>query len=298
MGLSQVAVALLVVAALCGAMTLPPRLRPGDTVAFVSPCSPICDLVTTDCPDGFKASVTAQFASLGLNVVWGKNAFSKDHYLAGDDEERASDLADAFASPNVRAIIATRGGEGSARMLHLLNFSAFAPKIIVGYSDMTAVLNSVHQSSGFVTFHGPMGISNWSLTSNGLYFKQVLMDGAPVIWTTPTAANPYTIRPGVAKGKLIGGNLSILTNILASRYAPLSAFVGAILFIEDVDEEPYKIDRFESCHSSFLSLLIIFFQDTLLSLLCMACLTWWLASCLANVLTALRLSQPFPFRKF
>ncbi len=129
-------------------------------------------------------------------------------------------------------------------MLHLLNFSAFPPKIIVGYSDMTAVLNSVHQSSGFLTFHGPMGISNFSLSSNGLFFKQVLMDGMPISWTTPLSSNPYTIRPGVARGRLIGGNLSILLNILGSKYAPLSAFVGNILFIEDVDELPYKIDRY------------------------------------------------------
>jgi muramoyltetrapeptide carboxypeptidase len=231
-------------AVLGAATVLPPRLNPGDTVAFVSPCSPPCYLVS-DCPDGFVKDVEAQFKALGLNVVWGKNAFETDHYLAGTDSERAADLNDAFSSPNIKAIIATRGGEGSARMLQLLNFSSFPPKIIMGYSDMTAVINSVHQTSGFVTFHGPMGISNWSLASNGQFFKQVVMDGLAVNWTTPAAANPYTIRPGVAKGKLIGSNLSILTNILMSKYAPLSAFVGNILFIEDVDEQPYKIDRLD-----------------------------------------------------
>jgi hypothetical protein len=202
--------------------------------------------------------VEAQFSALGLNVVWGKNAFATDHYLAGTDEQRAQDLNEAFASPNIKAIIATRGGEGSARMLHLLNFSSFPAKIVMGYSDMTAVINSVHQSSGFVTFHGPMGISNWSLASNGQFFKQVVMDGAAVNWTSPASANPYTIRPGVAKGKLIGGNLSILTNILMSKYAPLSAFVGNILFIEDVDEQPYKIDRCE--HLCLLLFVLLFFS--------------------------------------
>ncbi len=239
----QMALFVVCLLALCAATVLPPRLRAGDTVAFVSPCSPPCDLVTTSCPEGFMTDVEQQFAALGLNVVWGKSAFLKDHYLAGTDAQRAADLNDAFASPNIQAIIATRGGEGSSRMLHLMNFSSYPPKILMGYSDMTAVINSVHQSSGFVTFHGPMGISNWSLTSNGQFFKQVVMDGLAVSWTTPASANPYTIRPGVAKGKLIGGNMSILTNILMSKYAPLSAFAGSILFIEDVDEQPYKIDR-------------------------------------------------------
>lgn len=118
-------------------------------------------------------------------------------------------------------------------MLHLLNFTGFPPKIIIGYSDITSVINSVHQSSGFVTFHGPMGLDDWSL-GGGAFFKQVLMDGGPVKFVSPATTNPYTIRGGVAKGKLIGGNLSLLTNLLGSKYAPLSAFQGAILFIEDV----------------------------------------------------------------
>ncbi len=80
-----------------------PRLSPGDTVAFVSPCSPPCDLVTTNCPDGFKSDVEQQMASFGLNVVWGKFAFDKDEYLAGDDEERAADLNSVFADPSVRS---------------------------------------------------------------------------------------------------------------------------------------------------------------------------------------------------
>jgi hypothetical protein len=84
---------------------LPPRLKRGDTVAFVSPCSPPCDLVTTNCPDGFKSDVEQQMASLGLSVVWGKYAFEKDQYLAGNDYDRAADLTQVFLDPSVRCFL-------------------------------------------------------------------------------------------------------------------------------------------------------------------------------------------------
>jgi hypothetical protein len=157
----------------------PPRLRPGDTVAFVSPCSPICDLWNqTSCPEGFQQIVEQQFNVFGLNVVWGKHAFDHDQYLAGTDEDRAADLNAMFLDPSVSlsfiffffffflpcffsdqghycnprrsllfcvaslvffiGFVSLFPGEGSARMLHLLNFSSFPPKIVMGYSDMTA----------------------------------------------------------------------------------------------------------------------------------------------------------------
>lgn len=236
---------LLLLCVLVSGVTLPPQLKPGDTVAFVSPCSPPCDFgLNISCPDGFQRYVEQSMAAMGLKVKWGKYAFAKDEYLAGTDEERAFDLTQAFLDPSVAAIVATRGGEGSSRMLHLLNISSFPPKIIVGYSDMTAVLNAVHTVANVVTFHGPMGISNW--TTNGPFWQRLLMDPSPqpVTYVAPSSSQPYVIRAGVAKGKLVGGNLSILTNILGSRYAPLALFEGAILFVEDVDEAPYKIDRY------------------------------------------------------
>lgn len=261
-------------------MSIPKSLVAGDTVMMLSPSSPPCQLgneIPFSCPQGFEKNVEDGMAQYGLNVVWGQHCWAVDEYLAGDDKARASDIMAAFLNPKVKAIIATRGGNGAARMLHLLNFTQIAqnPKIVMGYSDVTVVLNSVMTMSGMVTFHGPMGLSNW--TTNGPWWKSLVIDKAtPVLKSSdPNLPAPYTITSGkgiiscvitaaavriksavdhlfilysfssqIARGKLIGGNLSLLTNILGSIYAPLSNFVGAILFIEDVDEPPYKIDRY------------------------------------------------------
>ena len=182
----------------CFGVTLPPRLVPGDTVGFLSPSSPPCNHWSAPCPSSFQSHVVEMLAALGLKVKWGKYAFAEDEYLAGTDEERASDLNAFFLDDSVKAIVATRGGEGSARMLHLLNFTGFPPKIICGYSDVTSVINSVHQMSNFVTFHGPMGLDNWA-SGDGSFFKQVLMGAAPVKFVSPSSMNPYTVKDGVAK---------------------------------------------------------------------------------------------------
>lgn len=225
----------IVVAGCVGGVQLPGRLVEGDTVMMVSPSSPPCQLgneIPFSCPDGFVKNVELGLRQYGLNVIWGANWLAVDEYLAGTDEQRASDLMAAFLNPKVKAIIATRGGNGAARMLHLLNFTAIQanPKIVMGYSDVTVVLNSVMTQSGMVTFHGPMGLSNW--TTNGPFWKSLVMDLAtPVLKMLPSQnlPQPYTIKSGKARGKLIGGNLSLLTNILGSLYAPLANFVGKIL---------------------------------------------------------------------
>lgn len=272
----------LFVAVHCATTTVvPQRLMPGDTVMFLSPSSPPCQVAYSfSCPDGFmgareeeglagragggrrsiihppppEAAVEKGMAQYGLKVKWGPHSWTVDEYLAGTDEQRAADLMSAFLDPTVKAIIANRGGNGAARMLHLLNFTAIAanPKIVQGYSDVTVVLNSVYQQAGFVTFHGVMGLDDW--TANGPAWANLVMSPTtPVLRAQPNNGlpQPYTIRGGKARGKLIGGNLSLVTNILGSLYAPLKAFVGNILFIEDVDEPPYKIDRYLAQLSMF-----------------------------------------------
>jgi muramoyltetrapeptide carboxypeptidase len=124
------------------------------------------------------------------------------------------------------------------------------PKILLGYSDITALLLSLHAKTGLVTFHGPMGTSQWNPFNVG-YMKRVLQEGEAVTFENPKEIGEddltvvenrvQTIHPGVARGRLLGGNLTVLTSLVGSSYLP--DWEGCVLFIEDVEEAPYRIDR-------------------------------------------------------
>ena len=156
-----------------------------------------------------------------------------------------------FADPGVAAIHCIRGGWGAARLLTMLDWDAIAkhPKILVGYSDITALLLSLHAKTGLVTFHGPNGSSPWN-TFNVDWMKRVLWNGEAVTFANakeaddtlvPVRNRTRTITPGVARGRLLGGNLTVFTAIVGSPYVP--DFTGSILFVEDIEEAPYRIDR-------------------------------------------------------
>eukprot|EP01120_Amphizonella_sp_Union-15-10_P016894 TRINITY_DN9170_c0_g1_i2.p1 TRINITY_DN9170_c0_g1~~TRINITY_DN9170_c0_g1_i2.p1 ORF type:complete len:275 (-),score=44.27 TRINITY_DN9170_c0_g1_i2:69-893(-) len=181
--------------------------------------------------------------SLGLKVQFGPNSFDiYDGYLAGSDDARAQDVMDMASDQNIRAIVANRGGWGCNRILPLLDYQTIKsnPKPIVGYSDLTALINAIHLKTGLITFHGPMGLDNWS-NENGLYFNKVIMNGEAVTYTTPTS-NLITIVGGKASGKLVGGNLSVFSSLVGSEFL-YSDFSDKILFLEEVEEEPYRLDR-------------------------------------------------------
>ena len=187
---------------------------------------------------------------LGLKSKLGQHVYDRRGYFAGRDEDRAADLNAMFADPGVNAIHCVRGGWGAARLLPLLDWATIAthPKILIGYSDITALLLSLHAKTGLVTFHGPMG-SGWN-TFNVDWMKRVLWNGEAAAFANLKEANDTlvpvknrtrTITPGKAKGKLLGGNLTVFTTILGSPYVP--DFRDSILFVEDVEEAPYSIDR-------------------------------------------------------
>ncbi len=222
----------------------PPRLKAGDTVGLVIPSSAQWDPVAVDI---LLESLTA----LGLTGKLGKHVFDRRGYFAGRDEDRAADLNAMFADPSVNAIHCIRGGWGAARLLPLLDWAAIAksPKILIGYSDITALLLSLHARTGLVTFHGPVGSSTWN-AFNVDSMKRVLWNGDAVTFANlkesndtlvPVKYRTRTITGGKARGKLLGGNLTVFTTIIGSGYLP--DFRDAILFIEDVEEEPYSLDR-------------------------------------------------------
>lgn len=222
------------------------RLRPGDTVGLVNPAGATWSAIDID--------ITREtFEAMGLKVKVGPHVLGRYGPMAGPDADRLADLNAMFRDPEVRAVICVRGGGGSARLLDGIDYDAIRrdPKILLGYSDITALHMAIHARTGLVTFHGPVGISRWNAYSTG-WVKQLLFEAG-----TPTLSNDRgfdtsetlvqrehrtrTLTPGVARGQLLGGNLTVFTAILGSSYLP--SFAGRIWFFEDVDEAPYRIDR-------------------------------------------------------
>lgn len=222
-------------------LVLPKRLKAGDRVALIAPGSPPSDEKL--------AMALSNLTSLGFQVREGVHLRKKNGYLAGTDADRLSDLHQAFADPDTDAVWCVRGGYGCARLLPDVNFNIIRdnPKVFIGYSDITALHIAIHQQTGLATFHGPVAVSDLPLfTANNL--RTVVMDGvAPHrIQGVPDALNPphhqpFTIAPGRAEGILTGGNLALLAALAGTPFAPV--FKDKIVFIEDVGEKPYRIDR-------------------------------------------------------
>ena len=223
----------------------PPRLSAGDTVGLVLPARMAFE------PSRI-ALAREQLEAIGLQVKVGAHAYARDSYLAGSDEERAADLDAMFADPEVRGIFCFTGGWGSPRVLPRLDFERIRrhPKALIGFSDITALLNAVHQRTGLVTFHGPVAdgdLKPWTLEQ----LRRVVMSAAPIgalanppkkdDELVPRAYRILTLRAGRAAGKLVGGNLSLVAALMGTPWEIDTQ--GAILLLEDVHEELYRVDR-------------------------------------------------------
>lgn len=224
-------------------MITPPRLKPGDLVAIVAPAGACRS-------EEILIAAKANVESLGLRAKIMPNCGKTWGYLAGTDEERANDLNEAVQDSNIKGIIALRGGYGTMRILPLLDYDAMRknPKILMGYSDITGLLNAYVRKSGVVTYHGPIAEAKF-LGFEGEQARRVLFEEGP-IGKLPNPAQlrgktvfpaARTIQPGKAKGRLIGGNLSLISPCAGTPYGP--DFDGAILFLEDTNEDPYRVDR-------------------------------------------------------
>lgn len=224
----------------------PRRLAPGDTVGIVAPAS--ATFQTLD-----LTIARESLEALGLKVKMGRNVLARHGYLAGNDKDRAADINEFFADAAVKAVLPIRGGWGSSRVLPYVDYDSIRrnPKVVVGYSDITALHLAIHARTGLITFHGPNGMGRWDSWSLG-YFRRVLFGAEAVMMENTTSMSErnaltqienrvQTITPGTARGRLLGGNLTVLTAILGSPYVP--SFDGAILFLEDVGEDLYRVDR-------------------------------------------------------
>lgn len=212
-----------------------PPVKAGDTLSLIAPASPIYD--ETD----FEQMLT-DLRDLGFKLKEGNHVRKQRGYLAGTDEERASDLMDAFRDPETDGIICVRGGWGCNRILPLIDFNVIAahPKFFMGFSDITSLHLSIYKHTGLVTFHGPVGKSKWTDITLGS-FKDVAWEGDKSEYLIPEDHDAYTIQSGVTEGRLLGGNLTVLAAMIGSDYVP--SFENAILFLEDVGESVYRIDR-------------------------------------------------------
>ena len=209
-----------------------PNLKPGDTIALISTARKVSKEELN-----FAVNLLEDW---GLIVSFGKNLFQEEHQFAGSVEQRAQDLQEALNDENIKAILFVRGGYGSVQVVDHIDWSRFKknPKWLIGFSDITVFHSHIHQNFGIPTLHAAMPITfakNSKSSLNNLK-KMLFGEGA----SYQIEAHPFN-RKGIAKAEIVGGNLSILYSLLASESQMNTD--GKILFIEDLDEYLYHIDR-------------------------------------------------------
>ncbi len=213
-----------------------PHLNPGDKIGIIAPAGPITE-------QQLKAA-EGKIAHSGYQAVSANSILERNGYLAGSDEARAAQINAMFANPDIKAIICARGGYGTTRILDLLDYDMIAknPKIIGGYSDITALIMAIWKKTKLVTFHSSMLVpedtdytrtSMWNIFGNGKKGTKISCE--------PNSGDGVVMRAGHARGTLIGGNLTLLEQLIGTDYD--YSLNNKILFVEEINEPPYKIDR-------------------------------------------------------
>ncbi|MFD2044442.1 LD-carboxypeptidase [Ornithinibacillus salinisoli] len=217
-------------------MLYPKALQKGDTIGIVAPASS----VNMYC---LRMAIPF-FEKMGLQVKLGNNVDAVYGYLAGTDEQRLTDFHEMIEDPDVKGIIFARGGYGTGRIATSIDYEKIRnnPKIIWGYSDITYLHTAIHQQTGLVTFHGPMPASDIADPN----FDEVSASMFTQLWKetelcyTEEMGPLHVIGSGIATGELVGGNLSLIVSTLGTQYEIDTS--GKLLFLEDIDEVPYRVD--------------------------------------------------------
>ncbi len=218
----------------------PKKLKPGDTIGVLAPAGAIN-------PDTDLDLIKYYFEKKGYKVKFSKSIKEQKNYLAGDDEKRAADLMSFFMDEEVSAILSVRGGYGSVRLIKHLDFNVIKqhPKIFVGYSDITFLLNAINKLTGLVCFHGPMAIPDFGIKDICEYtetsFFEILEGKAELPFKYKNTEETFCIKSGECEGELSGGNLAIVQTLIGAEYMP--DLNGKILLLEDINEPLYKLDR-------------------------------------------------------
>jgi muramoyltetrapeptide carboxypeptidase len=215
----------------------PAALKPGDTVGFITPASNV-----PNAADSY-AKLDRSMQVLGLRARFAKNVRKHAGYVAGPESARVEDLHAMFSDPEIKAVFCVRGGYGSPQLLDRIDYDLIRrnPKIFLGYSDITALHLAIHQRTGLVTFHGPAW--NRELTPYTISHVQRVLFSGEAIGKIPVAPDHpvKALVRGKVRGRLVGGNLSLITSLLGTPYEIDTR--GAIFFVEDVMEDPFRIDR-------------------------------------------------------
>jgi muramoyltetrapeptide carboxypeptidase len=219
---------------------LPPSLQPGARIGLIAPSSPVYE-------EENRQKAIRLLEEMGFTVIAGQSCYEQRGYLSGSDSLRAYDVNSAFANPDIDAIVCLRGGYGAARLLPMLDYDMIRnhPKPFVGFSDITALHCAFQVKCGLVTFHGPMAGAHWQVglreNNSRSGWLRAMSDTAPLGMMENPDGTPFeAFREGEAEGVLLGGNLTVLNNLLGTEYMP--DLNGKILLLEDVGEKPYRVD--------------------------------------------------------
>lgn len=223
----------------------PERLRRGDKIALVAPASFISE-------KSLQTSIE-KVEQMGFIPVWSRKILCKYGYLSATDKERADDFNSMIKDKEIKGIICAGGGYGCTRILDLLDYDMIKenPKVIIGFSDNTALINAVHKKTGLITFHGPIA-RTMHQGYNGEHFENLTINPVDeyIIESSDDDLQKsqddkvyerYTITSGKGQGELVGGNLTLICSLMGTPYQ--IDFENKIVMIEDINEEPYRIDR-------------------------------------------------------
>jgi len=214
-------------------LIIPPPLQPGDAVGIASPAGP-------SAPSLLRQGM-ALLKAWGYRPIVGRQSRRRKGYLAGSDRERAAELNDLFTDPEIKAVLCARGGYGTMRILDALDYEGIQrhPKIVMGFSDITALLCALHRHARLVTFHGPMVTGLPTLPVSVQNRVQAVLKGDFSLRIPLPKGSK--VPSGKVAGRLIGGNLTLLSHLIGTPFEP--PWEGAILFLEDCGEAPYRLDR-------------------------------------------------------
>jgi len=223
------------------AVIKPPRLKAGDKLAIVAPGSYISEEELQDSIKNLNA--------LGFETTYSEKILLKSGYFAGSDKDRAEDLMEKFSDKSINGIVCARGGYGCSRILSMLDYNVIRanPKVLIGYSDITALLYGIYKKAGLATFHGPVGTSTFNDYSINNFNKVLINPERTISFSNSISGddeNVYgvtTIVNGKGKGRLVGGNLSIVVSLIGTEFD--IDYSNKIIFLEEIGEEPYRIDR-------------------------------------------------------
>ena len=214
------------------------KLQINDTIGFICPSTKM----DMNSPRVIKLEKIVK--ALGYQIKYGKSCYAACGYLAGSDDERVNDIHEMFVDQDIKAIICMKGGFGASRIVDRIDYNIIKnnPKLFMGFSDITVLLNNIYAKANLPTIHGQMGIFLGRSDIDDISiidFKDILTkDTFGRVLTSP---NAHPLKGGIANGKLVGGNLTLITNLIGTDYD--IDFNDKLVFIEEVDEAPYRIDR-------------------------------------------------------